>query len=68
MSKSFNSNFKNAVSNTRKKFGYSPFQKDSEVFLRNGDGECFKASFHDGNFVWVDIDPQEFLAANDPKH
>jgi hypothetical protein len=46
---------------------YSPFPKDGEILLRDKQGECYRARLVDGNFVWVEIDPEVFQAANESR-
>ena len=43
---------------------YSPFPTKGEVYLRDASGSCAKAVFQHNSFIWVDIDPADFPAAN----
>lgn len=49
-------------------WAYSPFPQRGEFFLRDPSGECFKAILQGSSFVWVEIDPTEFEAANEDRH
>ncbi len=43
---------------------YSPFPSQGEVYLRDANGTCAKAVFQNNSFIWVDIDPADYPAAN----
>lgn len=65
MSKTFKSGRKAPSRSTIK--SYSPFPSGGEFYLRDRSGECYKATLSDGNFTWVEIDPEQFPAANQGK-
>ena len=43
---------------------YSPFPYNGQLYLRDRNGECFKASLKNNSFIWVEIDPSEYPIAN----
>jgi len=65
MSKTFKSGRKAPSRSTIK--SYSPFPSGGEFYLRDRSGECFKATLSSGSFTWVEIDPEQFPAANQGK-
>ncbi|MEQ1622890.1 MAG: hypothetical protein ABL919_15940 [Methylococcales bacterium] len=43
---------------------YSPFPSQGEVYLRDAYGTCAKAVFQNNSFTWVDINREDYPAAN----